>query len=189
MNMRMVPIQMVFSRFPRLIRDIAGKMNKKIDLVFEGVETEIDRVWSTTYSILLFTFSATPWITGSNPPRNVTLGQTETGKIVLKATHEGDSIVIEVRDDGKGVDTRSTSESHRQGMYPREVAEKCRPRPLVHHFPARFSTADEVSNISGRGVGMDAVKRKIEEIGGRSAFRPSRARVPRSSSPFPSPSP
>lgn len=169
MNMRMVPIQMVFSRFPRLIRDIAGKMNKKIDLEIEGVETEIDKgmVDDIFDPLIHLLRNAVDHGIESGEERK-RWGKPETGKIVLKATHEGDSIVIEVRDDGKGVDTEKIRQKIiAKGLYSKESAEKMSNRDLLSIiFLPGFSTSDEVSNLSGRGVGMDAVKRKIEEIGG-----------------------
>ncbi len=169
MNMRMVPIQMVFSRFPRLIRDIAGKMNKKIDLVIEGVETEIDKGMVDDIFdplIHLLRNAVDHGIESSEERKRA--GKPETGKIVLKAVHEGDSIVIEVRDDGKGIDTEKIRQKIiSKGMVPKETAEKMSSRDLLSIiFIPGFSTSEEVSNLSGRGVGMDAVKRKIEEIGG-----------------------
>lgn len=169
MNMRMVPIQMVFSRFPRLIRDIAGKMQKKIDLEIEGVETEIDKgMVDDIFDPLIHLLRNAVDHGIESPEERKRLGKPETGKITLKATHEGDSIVIEVADDGKGVDTDKIRQKIiARGMYSKEAADKMTNRDLLSLiFLPGFSTADEVSNLSGRGVGMDAVKRKIEEIGG-----------------------
>ncbi len=169
MNMRMLPIQMVFSRFPRLIRDISNKLNKKIDLVIEGVETEIDKgMVDDIFDPLIHLLRNAIDHGIESPEDRKAAGKPETGKIILKATHEGDSIVIEVADDGKGIDPevirKKAIETH---VLPQGNIEKMAPREVLSLiFLPGFSTADKVSNLSGRGVGMDVVKRKIEEIGG-----------------------
>lgn len=169
MNMRMVPIQMIFSRFPRLVRDIAGKMSKEIDLEIEGVETEIDKgMVDDIFDPLIHLLRNSIDHGIESPEERKQVGKSEVGKIVLKAVHEGDSIMIEVKDDGRGIDTDKVREKAiNTGILKREDAEKMSQRELLSLiFMAGFSTAEKVSNISGRGVGMDAVKKKIEEIGG-----------------------
>jgi len=167
--MRMLPIQMVFSRFPRLIRDISNKLNKKIDLVIEGVETEIDKGMVDDIFDPLIHLLRNAIDHGIEAPEDRKLaGKSPTGKIVLKATHEGDSIVIEVADDGKGIDPEVIrAKAIEKQIMPKENIEKMTQREVLSLiFLPGFSTADKVSNLSGRGVGMDVVKRKIEEIGG-----------------------
>jgi len=169
MNMRMVPIQMVFSRFPRLIRDISNKLDKKIDLVIEGVETEIDKGMVDDIFDPLIHILRNAVDHGIEPPEvRKELGKNESGKIVLKAVHEGDSIVIEVSDDGKGIDPEKLREKAiANGIFSAEAAAKMSQREILSLvFLPGFSTATQVSNMSGRGVGMDVVKKKIEEIGG-----------------------
>ena len=169
MNMRMVPIQMVFSRFPRLIRDIANKLNKKIDLIIEGVETEIDKGMVDDVFDPLIHLLRNAVDHGIEPPdERKALAKPEIGKIVLKAVHEGDSIVIEVRDDGHGIDAEKIRDKALEGgFFSKEALAKMSQREILSIiFLPGFSTAKEVSNMSGRGVGMDVVKKKIEEIGG-----------------------
>lgn len=169
MNMRMVPIQMVFSRFPRLMRDIASKLGKKIELVIEGVETEIDKgMVDDIFDPLIHILRNAVDHGIELPEVRKNAGKSKTGKIVLKAIHEGDSIVIEVSDDGKGMDTDViVKKAIQTKLFTAEALRAMSERELLSIiFLPGFSTAKEVSNLSGRGVGMDVVKRKIEEIGG-----------------------
>jgi len=169
MNMRMVPIQTVFSRFPRLIRDIASKLDKKIDLIIEGVETEIDKgMVDDIFDPLIHLLRNAVDHGIESPEVRRSQGKAEVGKIVLKAAHEGDSIVIEVTDDGKGIDPEALREKAlATKLMDRTVLERMAHRELLGLiFLPGFSTAKEVSNLSGRGVGMDIVRKKIEEIGG-----------------------
>lgn len=169
MNMRMVPIQMVFSRFPRLIRDMAEKLDKKIDLIIEGVETEIDKGMVDDIFDPLIHILRNSVDHGIEFPKDRKVsGKPETGKIILKAIHEGDSIVIEVTDDGKGIDVDAIkSKAIENGFISKEAADKLSQRELLGLiFIPGLSTAKQVSDLSGRGVGMDVVKKKIEEIGG-----------------------
>lgn len=169
MNMRMVPIQMVFQRFPRLVRDMARKLGKKIDLSVEGVDTEVDKgIVDDLFDPLVHLIRNSVDHGVEDPETRSKLGKPESGKIVLKAQHEGDSIVIEVKDDGKGLNTQKLKEKAiAKGFVTAEAAEQMSERELLSLiFIPGFSTAKEVSNLSGRGVGMDAVKKKIEEIGG-----------------------
>lgn len=169
MNMRMVPIQMVFSRFPRLIRDMADKLGKKIELVIEGVETEIDKGMVDDIFDPLIHLLRNAVDHGIELPQDgKRLGKQEIGKIVLKAVHEGDSIAIEVSDDGKGIDVETIKkEAIKSGFISRDNADKLSQKELLSLiFLPGLSTAKKVSDLSGRGVGMDVVKKKIEEIGG-----------------------
>lgn len=169
MNMRMVPIQMVFSRFPRLIRDIAEKLGKKIELLIEGVETEIDKgMVDDIFDPLIHILRNSVDHGIETPQERTAAGKPEVGRIILKAVHKGDSIVIEVTDDGKGIDVgRLRQKAIENGFLTKEAAEKLNQRKLLALvFLPGLSTAKEVTDLSGRGVGMDVVKRKIEEIGG-----------------------
>ncbi len=169
MNMRMVPIQMVFSRFPRLIRDMADKLDKKIELIIEGVETEIDKgMVDDIFDPLIHILRNAIDHGIELPSERKSAGKQETGKIVLKAIHEGDSIVIEVTDDGKGIDVEEIkNKAVETGIISRDNAEKLSQRELLALiFIPGLSTAKIVTDMSGRGVGMDVVKKKIEEIGG-----------------------
>jgi two-component system chemotaxis sensor kinase CheA len=169
MNMRMVPIQMVFSRFPRLIRDIADRLGKQIELTIEGVETEIDKgIVDDIFDPLIHILRNAVDHGIEDPETRRASGKPETGRIILKAIHEGDSIVIEVSDDGKGFDTDALKrKAVENGFVTREAAEKLTPKDILGlAFLPGLSTAQVVSDLSGRGVGMDVVKKKIEEIGG-----------------------
>jgi two-component system chemotaxis sensor kinase CheA len=169
MNMRMVPIQTVFTRFPRLIRDIASKLDKKIDLIIEGVETEIDKgMVDDIFDPLIHLLRNAVDHGIELPAKRKAANKPEIGKIILKATHEGDSIVIEVSDDGNGIDPEVLrAKAIAANTMDRNLLQKMSHRELLGLiFLPGFSTAKEVSNLSGRGVGMDIVRKKIEEIGG-----------------------
>ena len=169
MNMRMVPIQMVFSRFPRLIRDMAERKNKKVNLVIEGVETEIDKgMVDDIFDPLIHILRNSIDHGIEMPEERLKMGKPETGKMVLKATHEGDSIVIELTDDGKGIDIDALKKKALEsGFITSDTASKLSQKELLGLiFIPGLSTAKLVTDMSGRGVGMDVVKRKIEEIGG-----------------------
>lgn len=169
MNMRMVPIQMVFSRFPRLIRDLADKLGKKVDLSIEGVETEIDKgMVDDIFDPLIHILRNSVDHGIEMPSQRIAQGKPEVGKIILKAAHEGDSIVIEVSDDGKGIDAAVIKKKAiESGFVNRESADQMSEKELLSLiFLPGLSTSQVVSDLSGRGVGMDVVKKKIEEIGG-----------------------
>lgn len=169
MNMRMVPIQMVFSRFPRLIRDLADKLGKNVDLIIEGVETEIDKgMVDDIFDPLIHILRNSVDHGIEMPAQRAALGKPEVSNIILKAAHEGDSIVIEVADDGKGIDVEEIKKKAVQsGILNLESAEQMSQKEILGLiFLPGFSTAETVSDLSGRGVGMDVVKKKIEEIGG-----------------------
>lgn len=169
MNMRMVPIQMVFSRFPRLIRDIAEKLGKDIDLLVEGVETEIDKgMVDDIFDPLIHILRNAVDHGIESPASRQASGKPVKGKIILKAVHEGDSIVIEVTDDGKGIDVETIKRKAVESgfMSVEAVNQLSQKEALGLIFLPGLSTAKQVSDLSGRGVGMDVVKKKIEEIGG-----------------------
>jgi two-component system, chemotaxis family, sensor kinase CheA len=179
MNMRMVPIQMVFSRFPRLIRDMADRIGKKIELIVEGVETEIDKgIVDDIFDPLIHLLRNAVDHGIETPEERTAAGKPETGKIVLKAVHEGDSIMIEVSDDGKGIDSEVIMRKALEGRFiTKDEAEKMSQKDLLNLiFLPGLSTARQVTDISGRGVGMDVVKKKIEEIGGNVALSTARGK-------------
>jgi two-component system chemotaxis sensor kinase CheA len=175
----MVPIQMVFSRFPRLIRDMADRMNKKVNLVIEGVETEIDKgMVDDIFDPLIHILRNSIDHGIETPEERLKEGKPETGKMILKANHEGDNIVIELRDDGKGIDIEALkAKAIENGFINGETAAKLSQKELLGLiFIPGLSTAKEVTDMSGRGVGMDVVKRKIEEIGGSVGVSTSRGK-------------
>lgn len=166
MSIRMVPMDYVFSRFPRLVRDLAAKLDKDVELITEGKSTELDK--SLTERIIdplthLVRNSLDHGI--EIPEQREAAGKPRTGKLTLSAQHQGGNILIEVIDDGAGLDrekllakARESGLSVSDGMSDDEVWQ------LI--FAPGFSTAKEVSDVSGRGVGMDVVKRNIQGMGG-----------------------
>jgi len=169
MTLRMVPVQTVFSRFTRLTRDIAKQLNKKIELVMEGGETEIDKgMIDDLYDPLMHMIRNSLDHGIELPEERVQKGKTEVGTIYLKAFQEGDSIFIEISDDGKGIDPEKLKEKAlNKGFISQDQADSMtKQEALSLIFMAGFSTAEQISNLSGRGVGMDVVRRKIEELGG-----------------------
>ncbi len=173
MNLRMVPVQTIFSRFPRLIRDMCEKMNKDVELFIEGGETEIDKsMVDDVFDPLLHIIRNSLDHGIETEEERIKLGKPPRGKISLKAYHEGDSIVIEESDDGKGIDFESIRRKAIENkLLPLEVINKMSQKELLALiFLPGFSTARKVTEVSGRGVGMDVVKRKIEEMGGNVSF-------------------
>ena len=167
MKIRMVPINQIFSRFPRVVRDLQRDLNKKIDLVIEGEDTELDKsVVEELLDPIMHCVRNSVDHGIEAPEVRVANGKPETGTILLKASNEGNQIVIEVKDDGAGIDVE-------------KVRKKAVERGLIHPDKAvteqdafnlimqpGFSTADKISNISGRGVGLDVVKTMINNLKG-----------------------
>ncbi len=173
MNLRMVPIQTVFSRFPRLVRDMATKMNKDVELIIQGVETEIDKsMVDDIFDPLIHILRNSLDHGIETVEERVKSGKPAKGKIILNAYQEGDSIVIEISDDGRGIDFEALRRKALENkLFPKDVVEKMSQKELLALiFLPGFSTAKKVTDISGRGVGMDVVKKKIEEMGGTVGF-------------------
>jgi two-component system chemotaxis sensor kinase CheA len=170
MKTRMQPIGQAWKKLPRIIRDLANELDKKIDLVLEGEATELDRqVLEQIRDPLthMVRNSADHGLEG--PVDRRAAGKAETGTIHLSAYHEGGSIVIRLRDDGRGLDTaRIREKAIEKGLLTRSDAEALT-ESQVHRliFAPGFSTAAAVTNVSGRGVGMDVVRSNIEQIGGQ----------------------
>ncbi len=166
MSIRMIPMSFVFNRFPRMIRDLATKLGKKIELKMIGEATELDKgliekiVDPLTH---LVRNSADHGL--ETPDRRRAAGKNETGTVTLAASHQGGSIVIEVRDDGQGLRRdKILAKARERSLATREDMTDAEVWALI--WEAGFSTADEVSDISGRGVGMDVVRRNILSLGG-----------------------
>jgi len=166
MSIRMMPMDYVFSRFPRLIRDLSAKLGKQVQLITVGKETELDKglieriIDPITH---LVRNSLDHGIEG--PERRVLAGKDPVGRLTLSAQHQGGSIVIEVKDDGGGlVREKILAKAIQQGMAISETITDDEVWQLI--FAAGFSTAEEVTDVSGRGVGMDVVKRNIQDLGG-----------------------
>ena len=166
MSVRMVPMDHVFSRFPRLVRDLAAKFNKSVELVTRGQSTELDK--SLTEQIMdplthLVRNSLDHGI--EHPDAREAAGKPRTGVLTLSAEHQGGNIVIEVSDDGAGLNReRILAKARERGMGVSDAMSDEEVWQLI--FAPGFSTAAQVSDVSGRGVGMDVVKRNIEGLGG-----------------------
>jgi two-component system chemotaxis sensor kinase CheA len=170
MKTRMQPIGQAWKKLPRIIRDLANELDKKIDLVLDGEGTELDRqVLEQIRDPLthMVRNSADHGLEG--PDERRAAGKPETGQIQLSAYHEGGSVVIRLRDDGRGLDTvRIREKAIEKGLLSRSDAEALS-EAQIHRliFAPGFSTAAAVTNVSGRGVGMDVVRSNIEQIGGQ----------------------
>ncbi|MBT2657804.1 chemotaxis protein CheA [Bacillus sp. ISL-18] len=169
LNMRMVPVEQVFNRFPRMVRDLAKDLNKKVQLVIEGAETELDRTVIDEIGDPLVHLLRNALDHGleSTVERQAT-DKPEEGLILLKAYHGGNHVFIEVRDDGKGINREKVlTKAIERGVVTQEEAKTLTDQQVNGLILASgFSTADKISDISGRGVGLDVVKIKIESLGG-----------------------
>ncbi len=169
MKTRMVPIENVVSRFPRMIRDISKKLDKKMELYMSGEETELDRTVIDEIGdpLMHMLRNAADHGLESNEER-IKAGKPEVGSIFLNAYQDGNNVVIEVRDDGKGVDVEKVKKKAiEKGAITAEQAATMSEKEAVELlFRPSFSTAEQVSDLSGRGVGLDVVKSKIEALGG-----------------------
>lgn len=169
LNMRMVPVEQVFNRFPRMVRDLAKELNKKIKLILEGEETELDRTVIDEIGDPLVHLLRNALDHGlESTEERAASGKPEEGKIVLKAYHSGNHVFIEVLDDGKGINRdKVLNKAIERGVVTLEESETLTDSQVYSLlFSSGFSTADKISDISGRGVGLDVVKTKIESLGG-----------------------
>ena len=167
MEIRMVPISQIFSRFPRLVRDASKMLNKKINLVIEGEETELDKsVIEDLLDPLIHCVRNSVDHGIESPEERAAAGKPVEGRVLLKASNEGNMIVIEIEDDGKGIDVKSVYDKavERGVIHPNKVLSDLEAFNLI--FEPGFSTAKEVTDISGRGVGLDVVRRQIEKLNG-----------------------
>ncbi len=167
MQIRMLPISFTFSRFPRLVHDLSSKMGKKIELEMIGEETEVDKTVIEKIGDPLVHLVRNSLDHGIEMPEDrVAAGKPETGKIQLIASHKGGNIVIEIRDDGRGLNRdKILSKAIEKGVIS-DAGNLSDKQIYELIFEAGFSTADQVSDVSGRGVGMDVVRRNINELGG-----------------------
>ncbi|MGO4580907.1 chemotaxis protein CheA [Cupriavidus sp. 2TAF22] len=166
MSIRMMPMDYVFSRFPRLVRDLAGKLGKQIDLVTFGKATELDKSLIERIIDPLTHLVRNSLDHGiETPDKRVAAGKEPTGQLILSAQHHGGNIVIEVSDDGGGLRRDKILAKALQSGLP--VSENISDEEVWQLiFAPGFSTAEAVTDLSGRGVGMDVVKRNIQEMGG-----------------------
>ncbi|MFZ0379815.1 MAG: chemotaxis protein CheA [Solirubrobacteraceae bacterium] len=169
MQVRMIPVDVVFLRFPRLIRDLSTKLGKEVKLELVGSDTELDRTVVDALGDPLVHLVRNSLDHGLELPEDrVAAGKPRHGTIEITARHAGGSVVIEVRDDGKGIDPAMVArKASSLGMIDADAAAAIDMRGAVELlFSPGFSTAEITSDISGRGVGMDAVRAKIRQLGG-----------------------
>ncbi len=168
MRIRMLPISFAFNRFPRMIRDLSNKTGKKVELVLMGEHTELDKTVMEQIGDPLVHLVRNAVDHGLEMPEDrVAAGKDETGKIVLAAEHKGGNIVIEISDDGRGMDAEIILGKAREKGIVSAEQELSDQEIYELIFEPGFSTAAEVSDLSGRGVGMDVVRRNIKSLGGR----------------------
>jgi two-component system chemotaxis sensor kinase CheA len=166
MSIRMIPMSLVFNRFPRMLRDLAGRLGKKVELVQVCEATELDKGLVEKITDPLTHLVRNSCDHGIElPAERLARGKPEHGTIMLIASHQGGSIVIEVRDDGKGLNRgKLLKKARERGL---EVSDSMSDAEVCNLiFSPGFSTADEVTDVSGRGVGMDVVKKNITALGG-----------------------
>jgi two-component system chemotaxis sensor kinase CheA len=166
MSIRMIPMSMVFNRFPRMLRDLAAKLDKKVELVTQGEATELDKSLVEKITDPLTHLVRNSCDHGIELPADrLAKGKPEHGTITLVASHQGGSIVIEVRDDGRGLSRQKLiSKARERGIDAPDSMTDQEVYSLI--FAPGFSTADQVTDVSGRGVGMDVVKKNITSLGG-----------------------
>lgn len=166
MSIRMIPMSIVFNRFPRMLRDLANKLGKKVDFVTQGEATELDKGLVEKITDPLTHLVRNSCDHGVELPADrLAKGKSEQGTITLSASHQGGSIVIEVRDDGRGLSREKIlAKAVERGLDVSEQMTDGEVWQLI--FAPGFSTADEVTDVSGRGVGMDVVKRNIAALNG-----------------------
>ncbi len=166
MSIRMIPMSMVFSRFPRMLRDLAAKLGKKVEFVTQGEATELDKGLVEKITDPLTHLVRNSCDHGiESPEERVANGKPEHGTITLAASHQGGSILIEVRDDGKGLSREKLIKKARErGIDAPDSMSDAEVWGLI--FAPGFSTAEVVTDVSGRGVGMDVVKKNITALGG-----------------------
>jgi len=169
MKVRMVPVGQVFNRFPRMVRDLSRELNKEINLIIQGEETELDRTVIDEIGDPLVHLLRNSIDHGvEHPAERQAKGKNPVGEVRLIARHEGNNVIIMVEDDGKGINADAIKQKAvERGMITQAEADKLEAAEAVRLvFLPGFSTAETVTDVSGRGVGMDAVKTKIESLGG-----------------------
>jgi two-component system chemotaxis sensor kinase CheA len=169
MQIRMIPVDAVFMRFPRLVRDVATRLGKQVELDLVGKETELDRTVVDAIGDPLVHLIRNALDHGLEAPADrVAAGKAPIGKLTIGARHAGGSIAITVSDDGHGINPQKVAAvAVARGLITREQAQLIDMRAAIELlFTPGFSTAAEVGDLSGRGVGMDAVREKVRELGG-----------------------
>lgn len=169
MNMRMVPINLVFNRFPRLVRDLSQELDKEINLEIKGEDTELDRTIIDEIGDPLVHILRNAVDHGiESPEERKEAGKDPEGTIKLSAFHEGNNVVIEIKDDGGGINPEHIKQKAvDNGVISIEESQNMSDKEIINLiFASGFSTVEDVSDVSGRGVGMDVVKNKIESLSG-----------------------
>ena len=169
MKVRMVPIESVVSKFPRMIRDLSKKLDKKMELYMSGEETELDRTVVDEIGDPLMHLLRNAADHGlESADVRAKLGKPEAGSIFLDAYQDGNNVIIEVRDDGAGIDVEEVKKTAiERGVITPEQGESMSEKDIINLlFHAGFSTSKKISDVSGRGVGLDVVKSKIESLSG-----------------------
>jgi two-component system chemotaxis sensor kinase CheA len=169
MQVRMIPVDVVFLRFPRLVRDLSSKLSKQVRLDLVGSETELDRTVVDALGDPLVHLVRNSLDHGlESAEERIAAGKDPEGTLQIAARHAGGSVVIEVRDDGRGVNAEAVArKALAAGLIDAQTAQDIDMKAAVELlFAPGFSTVETTSDISGRGVGMDAVRAKIRELGG-----------------------
>lgn len=169
MKVRMVPVETVFNRFPRMIRDVSRKLGKEIELVMSGEETELDRTVIDEIGDPLIHLLRNAADHGlETTEERISIGKPRKGTIKLQAYQDGNSVVIEVEDDGKGINVNKIKNKaiEKGSVTKEEVAAMTENEAIELLFRPSFSMAEKISDLSGRGVGLDVVKSKITSLGG-----------------------
>lgn len=167
MKIRMVPINQIFSRFPRVVRDLQRDLNKKVNLVIEGEDTELDKtVIDDLLDPVMHCVRNSVDHGIETPEVRLAAGKPEEGTLLLKASNEGNQIIIDIADDGAGINVEKVKQKaiSKGLIHPNKIISDQEAYQLI--FMPGFSTADKISNVSGRGVGLDVVKTMIEKLNG-----------------------
>lgn len=169
MKLRMMPVDSVFNRFPRMVRDLARSLDKKVDLIITGAETELDRTVIDEIGDPLVHLLRNSVDHGVETVQDrLAAGKPETGNVYLRAYHSGNHVFIEIEDDGRGINRdKVLATAVKRGVLTEEESKSLTDNEVyMLLFASGFSTAEKVSDVSGRGVGLDVVKSKIESLGG-----------------------
>lgn len=169
MKTRMQTVQTIWSKLPRLVRDLSEELGKKVQLTMEGQDTELDRTVIEAIKDPLTHIVRNAIDHGlEDPAARLRTGKPDTGHLRLRAFHEGGQVVLEISDDGRGIDpAKILKKAQERGLVSAEEGARLSEREITQLiFHAGFSTAERVTNVSGRGVGMDVVRSNVEKIGG-----------------------
>ncbi|MGS0756802.1 chemotaxis protein CheA, partial [Roseateles sp. GG27B] len=169
MQVRMLPVSFVFQRFPRLVRDISRKLAKEVELVLEGEDTEADKNIIESLADPLIHIVRNSLDHGLETPAvRRAAGKPAVGRLTIRALQEGDRVLIDIIDDGRGIDPAVIKrKAYEKGLIDEAMLERISDREAINLvFAAGFSTADVVSDLSGRGVGMDVVRTAVEKVNG-----------------------